>query len=140
MESAVDRMPWRPMSGTTLLAIAAYQRWLSPRKGFACAYRVRHGGTGCSGFTKHAIRARGLAALPLIDARLRACRLAAMAASPEAEAGTARRKEKWYERLDCGVPDCSFLGLLFGRRGKAGTPDIHGDGGGCDVGPCDLSW
>lgn len=47
------------------------------------------------------------------------------------------KKEKWYERwcsgADCGVPSCG------GRRGRGDT-----DGGGCDVGDCDIvpdcSW
>lgn len=29
--------------------IKLYQKFISPRKGFGCAYRIKHGGTGCSG-------------------------------------------------------------------------------------------
>jgi len=28
--------------------IWAYQQYISPNKGFRCAYAIRHGGTGCS--------------------------------------------------------------------------------------------
>ena len=140
MEIATGRASWRPLSGAMMLAIAAYQRWLSPRKGFACTYRVAHGGTGCSGYAKAALRAEGLAALPTIRARLRACRAAAMASAPDdgAEPSERRRKERWYERLDCDVPDCAPCGGVLVPRGRRGA-DLPGDGG-CDVGPCDLSW
>ena len=58
-----------------LVAIGGYQRHLSPRKGYACAWRIAHGGPGCSGFAKQAIRDHGLfAALPIIRRRLSACR------------------------------------------------------------------
>ena len=40
--------------------IAAYQRWLSPRKGFRCAHRRRHGGLSCSQFARRAIARAGL--------------------------------------------------------------------------------
>ena len=133
----------RPLVGALLLAIGAYQRWLSPRKGFACAYRAAHGGTGCSGFAKVALRARGLAALPLVRARLNACRAAAIADATVdgAEPAKGQRKERWYERLDCGGADCSSCNaLLFTLRGKPAKPDMSCVAGGCEVGPCDLSW
>jgi len=46
--------------------IAAYQRHISPHKGFHCAYRVQHGGQSCSGYIKRMIHERGLmAAIPI---------------------------------------------------------------------------
>ena len=140
MEIVSCRAPWRPISGAAVLFIEAYQRWLSPRKGFACAHRVAHGGAGCSGYADAALRAEGLAALPTVRARLRACRAAAMASasSKDTEPPNGRKKERWYERLDCGVPDCSPCGGALLPRGRRGA-DLPGDGG-CDVGPCDLSW
>ena len=72
-----------------LVGIAGYQRYLSPRKGYACAYRIAHGGTGCSGYAKQAIADHGLlAAVPQIRARLSACRDAAK----ELRHGRAKRK------------------------------------------------
>jgi len=41
--------------------IAAYQRSVSPRKGFSCAYRVAHGDASCSGVVRQAVRSRGVA-------------------------------------------------------------------------------
>ena len=57
--------------------ITVYQRWLSPLKGFDCAYRIRHQSESCS----HAVRALILKhgfikALPLIRSRFSQCRKA----------------------------------------------------------------
>ncbi|MCI2238308.1 MULTISPECIES: membrane protein insertion efficiency factor YidD [Kineococcus] len=37
-----------------------YQRRISPRKGYACAHRVAHGGDSCSGAVRSIVRSRGL--------------------------------------------------------------------------------
>ena len=55
--------------------IALYQRYLSPHKGFACAYRVLHGSHSCSQGTKEILRNYSLGeALPRIRQQFRACR------------------------------------------------------------------
>ena len=43
-----------------LAAIAVYQRRISPHKGYGCAYRLKHGGSGCSGVGRRLIRRYGL--------------------------------------------------------------------------------
>ncbi len=48
------------VSKLTLVAIWGNQRHPSPYKEFWCAPSVLHGGTGCSGYAKHAIRDHGL--------------------------------------------------------------------------------
>lgn len=40
--------------------IEQYQRRLSPRKGYACAHRVAHGGDSCSGAVRDLVRRRGV--------------------------------------------------------------------------------
>ena len=42
-------------------AIGAYQRRVSPRKGWGCAHRVAHGGASCSGAVRTLVRSRGVA-------------------------------------------------------------------------------
>ena len=44
------------MKAPALLAIRLYQRFISPYKGFSCAYRVHTGLPGCSGLADHALR------------------------------------------------------------------------------------
>lgn len=41
--------------------IRAYQRHLSPRKGFTCAHLVAHGGRSCSAAVRDVVARRGLA-------------------------------------------------------------------------------
>ncbi|MBX9296140.1 membrane protein insertion efficiency factor YidD [Chromobacterium vaccinii] len=43
-----------------LWLIRIYQRQLSPRKGYGCAYRAATGRSGCSGLAYRAIRRHGL--------------------------------------------------------------------------------
>ena len=66
------------LSGIALLAISGYQRHISPRKGFACAYRVAHGRPSCFRLARRVIERRGLlAGLALLRLRLHACTTAA---------------------------------------------------------------
>jgi putative component of membrane protein insertase Oxa1/YidC/SpoIIIJ protein YidD len=55
-------------------AIRAYQRYLSPRKGFSCALRDAGGGRSCSSYGYRAIARWGLRkGLRLLRRRLDAC-------------------------------------------------------------------
>ena len=64
-------------SGSILL-IGAYQRYVSPRKGYCCAYRSCTGGRSCSSYARHAISRAGLlGGLTLLTRRFRACAMAA---------------------------------------------------------------
>lgn len=87
-----------------LHAIRFYQRYLSPRKGFACAYRACTGGASCSELGFRAIRRYGLrGGLRVLDARLERCRLAA---------SLQRRRTTWPRAqagdCDCDLPCSSF--------------------------------
>ena len=125
-----------------LAGIYGYQRWISPRKGFRCAYSVRHGGTGCSGYAKHAIRDHGLwRAVPLIRARFEDCKTAAQAFAAERGESEEDRKKRRADRRDgcvtCGDAACAVpLGCGFGSAASGATRD-PGDGSACDVNPCD---
>jgi uncharacterized protein len=105
-----------------LAAIGGYQRHLSPRKGFACAYRVAHGGTGCSGYAKQAIGTHGLIrATPLIRTRFSDCRDAAKELQ---EAKAQRKKDKWYDNACVHGCDCSGCDLPLRGCAKAdATPN-----------------
>jgi putative component of membrane protein insertase Oxa1/YidC/SpoIIIJ protein YidD len=59
---------------TALAAIRAYQRWLSPHKGFCCALRAATGGESCSAYGYRVIERFGLRrGLGLLDRRLGLC-------------------------------------------------------------------
>jgi putative component of membrane protein insertase Oxa1/YidC/SpoIIIJ protein YidD len=57
--------------------IHVYQNYLSPRKGFSCAYTKLHGRESCSEYFRLAVKQYGVAkAIPLFRQRLRDCKQA----------------------------------------------------------------
>ena len=145
------------VSELALGAIWGYQRFLSPRKGFRCAYSVLHGGTGCSGFAKYAIRDHGFwGAIPEIRQRFRDCRDASRTLRancavhsnlpgddphPRRRANRRRkaeaaRKDKGdgclgygCDGLDCAGSACALP--AFCAAGSASSQTTDGAGGGC---------
>lgn len=126
------------LSSVSLFAIGLYQKHLSPRKGYACAYRVEHDDwTGCSGYAKHRIGEVGLIrAIPDIRARLRACR-------ESAEEREKRRKQRQDERgtdagdIACGAAQgCDVCGDGLKGAGSIGKKCDGCDGPGCDGPDC----
>ena len=117
------------LSATALAAIRGYQRYLSPIKGYSCAYRLVHGGTGCSGFAKAEIAEHGLIlALPAIRRRLKDCQAAARKLPRPKKPVRGRR---WYDDVNatnCDVSACDCTGCHM--------PDLHHCSA-CDIG--DLS-
>ncbi len=62
------------MRGLVILAIRAYQRFVSPHKGFVCAYRVHTGRCSCSELGRRVVQRKGVfTGLLLLDARLQRC-------------------------------------------------------------------
>ena len=71
------RTPRLTMRLLALCLIRAYQRWLSPHKGFSCAYRVHCGRASCSALGYRVIRRHGcLLGLALLRQRLGLCGVA----------------------------------------------------------------
>jgi len=63
------------MRKLALAAIRGYQRWLSPLKGFSCAFRVWSGAESCSAYGYRVIERFGLRrGLGLLERRLALCR------------------------------------------------------------------
>ncbi|WP_460200501.1 membrane protein insertion efficiency factor YidD [Scytonema sp. NUACC21] len=58
----------------SVAAITGYQKHISPRKGFSCAYRILYGRESCSQYIKQAIATEGLrAAIVKSRSRFQAC-------------------------------------------------------------------
>ncbi len=102
-------------------AIGAYQRYLSPYKGFRCAYGAHKGRRSCSAYARAVVQRLGAAALvralPRQFARCKAAYAALISAGY-----TPRRKRKdarrWENYCDCpsgcdpgalGACDAGFL-------------------------------
>jgi len=123
-----------------MLAVAAingYQRHLSPRKGFRCAYRVLHGTESCSQYAKRVIGERGLWA-GFFAVRLRFAECHAAAAVLRAEAtdennAPPRRRffgNSWRDSVCDGFSDVT---CCFGLEacGDLIGPGCEGACGGC---------
>ncbi|MEQ8962685.1 MAG: membrane protein insertion efficiency factor YidD [Coleofasciculus sp. C2-GNP5-27] len=64
-----------PTRQIAIACIGGYQRYLSPHKGFACAYRRLHGGDSCSQYVKNLLTQQGvIATLNASRQRFQACR------------------------------------------------------------------
>jgi len=110
-----------------LAAIGFYQRHLSPRKGFSCAYRTHTTGMGCSGFGKHAISKHGLLlGLVLLHRRFAKC---AWHAHSVSSARRVYRSNLGPLGRQAGFADCD-LGACDGPGGCDG-PDCSGPD--CDM-------
>lgn len=132
-----------PLTLMSLGLIWVYQRFISPRKGFACAHRVLHGGPGCSGYAKHAIRDHGvISAIPLIRERFKDCRTAYETIEDKRAADKNRKKKKEKDSCApeaCDAAECSCDSIPLIRscfilgRSKGGG---RGASEGCDS--CDA--
>ena len=101
----------RLLTPLMLMLVAAYRRWASPRKGFACPHRLLHGGRSCSAFGRDALRRRGvLTSRELMRRRFARCRAARAELLAKAEFKPFRKRERkrdrrtWRKRDLCG--DC----------------------------------
>jgi putative component of membrane protein insertase Oxa1/YidC/SpoIIIJ protein YidD len=101
-------------------AIEAYQRFISPHKGFRCAHRTVHGRDSCSQFAKRVALKRGILALfPLLRRRFTECGVAAQVLDYESR--ETRRK-----------PQPTAAAYSSSRRSKSNSSS-------CDASPCDAA-
>jgi putative component of membrane protein insertase Oxa1/YidC/SpoIIIJ protein YidD len=96
------------MRDVALFAIAGYQRYISPYKGYCCAYACRKGQPSCSEFGSRVISKYGIGrGLNLLNARLNACRVASMTSPGE---NRPRQKAEHYH-MEQKLPEgCKFCG------------------------------
>lgn len=131
-----------PLDRLAVAAVVAYQRWISPRKGFACAHRLRHGGPSCSEFVKQRIAHEGLrAALASLRPRLDSCRAASLPlaasrptrpdhAEPADPDADEKKKDEKARSLVAAGP-CLYV-PFFDCSGPSSATD-GADAGGCDL-------
>ncbi|MBE3023147.1 membrane protein insertion efficiency factor YidD [Janthinobacterium sp. BJB1] len=94
-----------------LWAIRAYRRYLSPWKGFSCAYRVLTGRDSCSAYGYKVIVRHGLRpGWALLQRRLRACgerHRQHLALHPQARRSPRRQAQAGYCDCDAPLLDCA---------------------------------
>lgn len=89
------------MKALALWAIRLYQRVISPRKGFRCAYRAYTGHAGCSALGYRAIRRFGVwHGLGVLNARLEKCGVAHRRYRPASHTGLSA--QAGFCDCDCG--------------------------------------
>jgi len=96
-----------------LAAIRGYQRFISPHKGFACAWRVHTGGASCSALGLRVIRRHGLwRGLQLLRERTYRCGVAHRRCGHARGPGiSALVAQQGHCDLSCDAPaDCSGPG------------------------------
>ena|ERR1035437_883700 len=107
---------------TAIAAICAYQRYISPYKGYRCAYGAVWGGRSCSHYARRAISRAGLwRGLLLFHRRLGSCAEAALLATQHTDAkdadsvfGSCNPAVKAGKELCCG----SIIGGLGQMGGR----------------------
>lgn len=111
-----------------LAAIRFYQKSISPRKGFCCAYAAHTGRGSCSALGYRAISRYGVwRGLAVLDARLEKCGQAHRRRLPRGALG---RQAGFLDCGGCDAPNCDLPGSC-----DAPGCDLPG---GCDVPSCDL--
>jgi putative component of membrane protein insertase Oxa1/YidC/SpoIIIJ protein YidD len=96
-------MQWQPGVVLAGAAITGYQRFISPYKGFRCAYGALHGGPGCSEAVRRLIEAYGLlASWPKVRERFAQCRQAALTLRLHAARAHAMAQERKDKKSDEG--------------------------------------
>lgn len=96
-----------------LAFINGYQRYLSPRKGYRCAYGVLHQDGTCSSIGKNLMREHGvLGFFRLMPTQFAACKAAALALRQDDAERRARREtmlDRCATSLDVGELGCEAI-------------------------------
>ena len=107
-----------------LALIEGYQRYISPRKRYRCAYGVLHGDGTCSSIGKRIMRESGFFGFfPMMRKQFAACTAAAVMLEAKKQKEQSAEKEKGSS---CDGPDC--IDLTYCTDGCSGL-DF-----------CDCSW
>lgn len=115
------------MKALALAGVGAYRRYVSPHKGFACAYRVHRNGLSCSAHAERVIRRFGVVrGLALVQRRLARC-----GQVHRLHHGAQRASQRGSCDLPCDIPcdgsevrglghclDCADCGCDGDRRGE----------------------
>lgn len=95
----------RLLTRAAVATISGYQRYLSPHKGFSCAYRIHHDGESCSQYAKRVLEAEGLRGFGTkLRARFAECRESHLALRAMAKADGVRFGEvSWLPGVGHGL-------------------------------------
>lgn len=137
-------------------SISGYQKYISPRKGFSCAYRLLYKSESCSHYVKRIVAERGLAAaLKASRQRFQDCReanqilrarynrytYASQNREEEQERNKLKKNNTHYSNdcSNCSSGDCDAIAACCTTDpGDCGTPDCGDCNTGIDCGTIDC--
>lgn len=137
------------LDGLALAAIAGYQRWISPYKGFRCAYRAHTGRCSCSQLGARAIRRFGtLDGIGVLRERLYRCgvafrRFGKFAPAPDSEYSPQQAAVRVppNQRGDCDIIACVPIDAMPCDTGIGEAMECLPSSGpsvNCSPSPCDV--
>lgn len=124
------------MRNLALAAITCYQRYLSPLKGYGCAFRIHCGRDSCSTYASRAIARHGLfTGLRLLGRRLDACSAVHHQHHPQP---ALRRTGMRYRAQagHCDLPSCDLPSCDLGDACRV----AEGISQCADCANCDPRW
>ena len=96
------------MKNLALLLISSYQKYISPYKGYSCAYRVATGDVGCSGYGKKVIGRFGIIkGYALLKRRFIDCKICKDELDKE-KSHNHKKRFNHSQRGDCSGLDCAI--------------------------------
>ena len=134
-------------TSVAVLAVDAYRRFLSPRKGYSCPHRLLHGRRSCSAHGRLILRRVGVFHFRVLMRRrferCRAARLQLVAMAEfdpnRSEANQRRRGHAYCGHYYFDIPFCAADGLASNNGSCVPSNcdgfDLPGDCGGCDCSP-----
>src|SRR5579871_6111831 len=101
-------MPQNVPANLAVATITLYQRYVSPYKGFRCAFHAHHGGLSCSEYGKQMIHEHGLAdGISLIFRRFHECAASARVLRFATQPGPdGRRDSNPFDASGCPCGTC----------------------------------
>jgi putative component of membrane protein insertase Oxa1/YidC/SpoIIIJ protein YidD len=120
------------MNRAIIALIVFYQKYISPYKGFRCAYAALNHGDSCSRAIRKIIEVDGIVGgWKRIKSQFFMCSLAYDTLLEEKNNDEAKKKKRCMDR--CDVDPCQALNCIPEKWCKGDGAD-----GGCDL-PCDCS-
>ena len=119
------------MKTIVLAAIAGYQRYISPHKGYRCAYTCRTGHRSCSALGYRAIRMHGAwFGVAVLLKRFERC---AAAAKRHTNAPRLRKSQAGFCDIGCpcDIPSCDLPSIECGHGASSALEC-------CSFSPCDC--
>ncbi|MFI3137822.1 MAG: membrane protein insertion efficiency factor YidD [Methylococcaceae bacterium] len=130
-EACLHSLSTKTLNAIAISSITVYQRFISPYKGFCCAYHYHSGRLSCSEFARHIVKRRGVfalwAAMPRQFSRCKAAYAQILPTlntdnQPSRRSQQRRNNRSSNDYSDCIPSPCDVVDASF------------------DALPCDCSW